>query len=165
MFLIVTNAVVPKYYNRKPPIGQPLFSYFCNWVSERRQNPSCRDTPPGVSAPHRQKKDRVQMSTSLRGAQRRGDRRECLWCNLLVHRRKPHNGTGDFRLPNPLSRGEGGPRRGSGEEFGHKTERQHKRTDLLLSRSSGGGLEISGVVKLPPAFLFSQKNSPLGPFF
>ena len=33
MFLIVTNAVVPKYYNRKPPIGQPLFSHFCNWVS------------------------------------------------------------------------------------------------------------------------------------
>ena len=81
MFLIVTNAVVPKYYNRKPPIGQPLFSHFCNWVSGHEQNPNRRDTPPGVSAPHRQKKDRVKISTSLRGAKRRGDRRECLWCN------------------------------------------------------------------------------------
>ena len=71
MFLIVTNAVVPKYYNRKPPIGQPLFSHFCNWVSGCKENSNRRDTPPGVSAPHRQKKDRVKISTSLRGAKRR----------------------------------------------------------------------------------------------
>ena len=70
MFLIVTNAVVPKYYNRKPPIGQPLFSLFCNWVSGDGYGLNCRDTPPGVSVPHHQKKDRVRFSTSLRGGQR-----------------------------------------------------------------------------------------------
>ena len=30
----------------------------------------CRDTPPGVSGLHRQKKDQVQFSESLRGGQR-----------------------------------------------------------------------------------------------
>ena len=36
-----------------------------------------------------------------------------------------------------LSRGEGGHRRGSGEEFGKKSESQYKQTDLLPSRTLG----------------------------
>ena len=63
-------------------------------------------------------------------------------------------------FPNALPRGEGGPRRGSGEEFGQESESQYKQTDLLKSRSAGGGLQISLIVRLPPAFLISHQSVP-----
>ena len=51
----------------------------------------------------------------------------------------------------------GGPK-GSGEECGRKSESQHKRTDLLPGRSSGGGLQISVIVSYRP-----HSSSVMGP--
>ena len=42
----------------------------------------------------------------------------------------PPQGGGLFRFPKPLPRGEGGPRRGSGEEFGRQTNDLKQPADL-----------------------------------
>ena len=71
------------------------------------------------------------------------------------------------RTPNPSPEGKVARVSGSEEECGRKTESLYNITDLLLGQLScpGAGLQFSGHPTLPPAFLFSQKNGPLGPLF
>ena len=60
-------------------------------------------------------------------------------------------------LPSPMpSPGGRVAPKGSGEECGRQSESQYKRTDLIPSRTLGGGLQISVIVRLPPAFLISH---------
>ena len=75
----------------------------------------------------------------------------------------PHATTAPRRIrtefPNPLPRGEGGPK-GRVRNAGGNMKVSKKRTDLHPSRSSGGGLQIFIIVRLPPAFLISHQSVP-----
>ena len=85
------------------------------------------------------------------------ERPPCRWAGC------PHATTAPRRIrtefPNSLPRGVGGAK-GRVRNAGGNMKVSKKRTDLHPSRSSGGGLQIFIIVRLPPAFLISHQSVP-----
>ena len=79
------------------------------------------------------------------------------YCGNRRDTRPRVSGPPQAAIPSP---GERVAPKGSGEEFGQQSESQYQRTDLLSSRTLGGGLQISVIVRLPPAFLISHQSVP-----